>query len=52
MWRTHGPHGLAIATPEPATWPQLLLGLGGLAAAAARRSIDGAGGFVPARLAV
>jgi len=34
------PHGLdfVAATPEPATWPMLLLGFGGLAAAAARRN--------------
>jgi PEP-CTERM motif len=33
------PHGLdfVAATPEPATWPMLLLGCGGLAVAAARR---------------
>ena len=33
------PHGLdfVAGTPEPATWPMLLLGLGGLAVAARRR---------------
>ena len=33
------PHGLdfVASTPEPATWPMLLLGLGGLAVAAGRR---------------
>jgi len=42
------PHGLDFvaapsSAPEPATWPMLLLGLGGLAAAAAARRNDGAG---------
>jgi hypothetical protein len=38
------PHGLDfVATPEPSTWPMLLLGLGGLAAATARRRTRMAG---------
>jgi hypothetical protein len=39
-----GLHGLEFvaATPEPATWPMLLLGLGGLAVAAAGRRQRGA----------
>jgi hypothetical protein len=31
------PHGLDFVAPEPATWPLLLLGLAGMAAAATRR---------------
>jgi hypothetical protein len=34
----NAPHGMDfVAAPEPATWPMLLLGLGGLAVAAGRR---------------
>jgi hypothetical protein len=44
------PHGLdfVAATPEPATWPMLLLGLAGVAAAAARRKIGAASHLAPA----